>query len=58
MLVIFPTTQAVIALTFASYLLHPFSPAPCHSPDPALDTALRLLAAACVGESHPKLGGA
>ncbi|XP_064894642.1 large neutral amino acids transporter small subunit 2 [Columba livia] len=47
-LVIFPTTQAVIALTFASYLLHPFSPAPCHSPDPALDTALRLLAAACV----------
>ncbi|XP_065505260.1 uncharacterized protein LOC135996900 isoform X2 [Caloenas nicobarica] len=47
-LVIFPTTQAVIALTFASYLLYPFSPTPCHSPDPTLDPALRLLAAACV----------
>ncbi|NXW83258.1 LAT2 protein, partial [Alopecoenas beccarii] len=47
-LVIFPTTLAVIALTFASYLLQPFSPNPCPSADPTLDPALRLLAAACV----------
>ncbi|XP_069735296.1 large neutral amino acids transporter small subunit 2 [Phaenicophaeus curvirostris] len=41
-LVIYPTNQAVIALTFAHYALRPLLP--CDPPEPAL----RLLAAACL----------
>ncbi|KAK4805220.1 hypothetical protein QYF61_010249 [Mycteria americana] len=42
-LVIYPTNQAVIALTFANYVLHPLFP-DCPAPEPGL----RLLAAACL----------
>ncbi|XP_064359438.1 large neutral amino acids transporter small subunit 2 [Dromaius novaehollandiae] len=42
-LVIYPTNQAVIALTFASYVLHPLFGG-CPPPEPGL----RLLAAACL----------
>lgn len=42
-LVIYPTNQAVIALTFANYVLHPLFP-DCAAPEPGL----RLLAAACL----------
>uniref|UniRef100_A0A8C4NC17 Solute carrier family 7 member 8 n=1 Tax=Eptatretus burgeri TaxID=7764 RepID=A0A8C4NC17_EPTBU len=42
-LVIYPTTQAVIALTFANYVLHPF-----FSPDLPPDIAIRILAALCL----------
>ena len=42
-LVVYPTNQAVIALTFASYALQPF--AGCAAPP---DASVRLLAAACL----------
>lgn len=42
-LVIYPTNQAVIALTFSNYVLHPLFPT-CYAPE----LGLRLLAAVCL----------
>lgn len=45
-LVIYPTNQAVIALTFSNYVLQPLFPT-CFPPE----SGLRLLAAVCLRES-------
>lgn len=42
-LIIYPTTQAIVALTFAEYAAKPFFPE-CKPPD----NAIRLLAAVCL----------
>ena len=45
MLIIYPTNQAVIALTFANYVTYPLFQG-CGSPD----AANRLLAAVCISK--------
>lgn len=47
MLVIYPTNQAVIALTFSNYVLQPLFPT-CFPPE----NGLRLLAGVCLCESR------
>ena len=47
MLVIYPTNQAVIALTFSNYVLQPLFPT-CFPPE----SGLRLLAALCLRKYH------
>ncbi|GAB5572709.1 large neutral amino acids transporter small subunit 2 isoform X1 [Prionailurus iriomotensis] len=52
-LVIYPTNQAVIALTFSNYVLQPLFPT-CFPPE----SGLRLLAAICLLSGGRELGGA
>lgn len=44
LLIIRPTTQAIVALTFGHYVVQPFFTDPCEPPD----TAVKLLAAICL----------
>nr|XP_032659242.1 large neutral amino acids transporter small subunit 2 [Chelonoidis abingdonii] len=52
-LVIYPTNQAVIALTFANYVLHPLFPT-CLAPE----GGLRVLAGVCLREDSSRLHSA
>ena len=45
LIIIRPTAQAIVALTFANYAIQPFFPT-CDSPD----IPVRLLAAVCISE--------
>lgn len=50
LIIIRPTAQAIVALTFAYYALQPIYQM-CSPPD----VAVRLLAAICISKSHPYL---